>query len=200
MLKALKRLSGIPQRKNKQKQIVISLLYRKQEVAKKVIQELKFLGGYRWILLPIPLPDEATENWQLPRKRLEMSDAIIFVVNGEGDSRIKKDRAIFWEKVIWDSITKEMPITSLIYNSESYGSLNEEEIIEYLSLVRLSDRFWSVFQLSLEKEKADEVVSWMERIVKLVGVKDKSEWIEAIEEEYQGIQKIIETKKLKQET
>lgn len=71
-------------------------------------------------------------------------------------SEIRKD---FWENFIWKTEDKSMVTGVIIPDSNKIGSLTKSQVIEGLSLVRLTDRPFQLFETGMND--ASEIVDWI---------------------------------------
>ncbi len=103
----------------------------------------------------------------------EYDGAIINLgVNDENISQIRKD---FWENFIFKTEDKVQTIAIIIPPSDKYGSLTRSQVIEFLSLIRLTDRAYEVFEYS--DNIAETVVEWLGKMCGLVHKKEREDEI-----------------------
>ncbi|MFW9851318.1 MAG: ADP-ribosylation factor-like protein [Candidatus Thorarchaeota archaeon] len=115
-----------------------------------------------------------TEKFKFKPKQFLPFEGLLYLIDATKEEMIKHERNYFWEKIIWAEETKNLPIAVCAYNSELQGALSRGELIENLSLIRLTDRLWNLFEISNE-ESMLEVLKWMKQIIHMGYVKSWSE-------------------------
>jgi len=101
-------------------------------------------------------------------------EGILYLIDATEEDMIKHERNYFWEKIIWDKETANLPIAVCVYNSNLQGALTRGELIENLSLIRLTDRLWSLFETP-EVSDLTKAMKWIKRIVHMGYVKSWEE-------------------------
>lgn len=93
---------------------------------------------------------------------------INFEVNEENLVEFRKD---FWENYVWK--TQHTPIVTafIIPNSETPGSLTKTQIFDLLSLNRLNDRAFELFESG--KDDITEITNWLIRMTAIVHKKPR---------------------------
>ncbi len=115
-----------------------------------------------------------TEKFKFKPKQFLPFEALLYLIDATKEEMIKHERNYFWEKVVWAEETKNLPIAVCAYNSELQGALSRGELIENLSLIRLTDRLWNLFEISNE-ESMHDVLKWLKQIIHMGYVKPWSE-------------------------
>ncbi|MHA1866083.1 MAG: ADP-ribosylation factor-like protein [Candidatus Heimdallarchaeaceae archaeon] len=87
------------------------------------------------------------DKFKFKPKLFESFEGILYLIDATKEDMIKHERAFFWERIIWNEDLREKPIAICAYNSNLQGSLTSGELIENLSLVRLTDRVWKLFEV-----------------------------------------------------
>lgn len=116
-------------------------------------------------LSPI-IKEERKVNWELievdrlhdlrNRGALEKADAIVMALEMT-DENIGEIRRDFWEDFVWKTDPK--PIAIVIPSTTKLGSLSKSQAIEALSLQRITDRVWEIFEM--ENEIETEIHEWL---------------------------------------
>ena len=75
------------------------------------------------------------------------------------DDEIQEFRKNFWEKYVWKTENKPQVTALVIPNSNTLGSLTKAQVIETLSLIRLTDRPIEIFEMN--ENTALEVTNWI---------------------------------------
>lgn len=94
----------------------------------------------------------------------ESFEGILYFIDATAEDMIKHERAFFWEKIVWNDEIKEKPIAICAYNSNLQGSLTVGELIENLSLVRLTDRVWKLFPVGKTEDFID-ALHWLKEAI-----------------------------------
>ena len=115
-----------------------------------------------------------TEKFMFKPKQFLPFEGLLYLIDATKEEMIKHERNYFWEKVVWAEETKNLPIAVCAYNSELQGALSRGELIENLSLIRLTDRLWNLFEISNE-ESMLAVLKWLKQIIHMGYVKTWSE-------------------------
>jgi hypothetical protein len=115
-----------------------------------------------------------TEKFRFKPKQFLPFEGLLYLIDATKEEMIKHERNYFWEKIVWAEETKNLPIAVCAYNSELQGALSRGELIENMSLIRLTDRIWNLFEISNE-ESMLEVLKWLQQIIHMGYVKS---WLE----------------------
>ncbi len=138
-------------------------------------------------LSPI-IKEERKVNWDLIElerlnhlrgsKKIQKADAIVLALELT-DENVGEMRRDFWEDFIWKLEPK--PVAIIIPPTTKLGSLSKSQAIEALSLQRVTDRVWEIFEM---KEGVDvEVHEWLLMAAsKVVSTKEHQESINQKEE------------------
>ena len=78
---------------------------------------------------------------------------------GVSDENIGDIRRGFWEEFIWKTAEMPLLLALVIPDSTSFGSLSKAQIVEGLSLVRLTDRPFQIFEHG--EGVAQDVFDWI---------------------------------------
>ncbi|MHA2250140.1 MAG: hypothetical protein ACXAD7_07250 [Candidatus Kariarchaeaceae archaeon] len=82
------------------------------------------------------------------------------------DDIIATMRRDFWEQFIWKTQDNPLVLALVIPDSSKYGTLTKSQVFEGLSLIRLTDRPFDIFE---NKEGSEaEIVTWLTRMTALV--------------------------------
>ncbi|MCG3215392.1 MAG: hypothetical protein KAS63_01670 [Candidatus Heimdallarchaeota archaeon] len=122
--------------------------------------------------LLIDLPFSA--KFKFKPKQFVPFEGILYLIDATEEEMIKHERNYFWEKIVWDTETKNLPIAVCAYNSNLQGALTRGELIEYLSLIRLTDRLWKLFETP-DVNNLIDAMRWIKRIVHMGYVKSWEE-------------------------
>ncbi len=93
---------------------------------------------------------------------LELNDNIM--------GSVRKD---FWENFVFKTKDQAIPFVLIIPPGDRLGSLSRSQVYEALSLVRITDRPFTV--LEYKNNVHDEIVQWLNDICSLVHRKEKAE-------------------------
>ena len=113
-------------------------------------------------------------KFKFKQKQFVPFEGILYLIDATEEDMIKHERNYFWEKIIWDKETANLPIAVCAYNSNLQGALTRGEMIENLSLIRLTDRLWSLFETP-EVDDLVDAMKWIKRIVHMGYVKSWEE-------------------------
>ena len=122
------------------------ILGKEHDVIAAIVSDLEAIPTKRsiyWdkqVLTLSPLGDKLNNELEL---HLACFDAFIYLIDANDLSEIKIHRQILWETIIWSTFSIGRPLVLFLINSAS-GLLTKSEIIESLSLVRLTDRVWDI--------------------------------------------------------
>lgn len=109
-----------------------------------------------WDLIEI----ESFNRVKLPTTFSEFSASIINL--GIDDENVKEVRKQFWENYIWVTEDDPIPLALIIPDSNEPGSLTKSQVIESLSLVRLNDRPFEIFEFN--DDTSTQLMQWLLRL------------------------------------
>ncbi|MCY3413273.1 MAG: hypothetical protein INQ03_16655 [Candidatus Heimdallarchaeota archaeon] len=89
------------------------------------------------------------------------------------EDEIANIRRDFWENYVWKTDNDPLPLALIIPNSKDFGSLTTAETSEALSLIRLTDRPFRVFELQEDVEL--NVMNWLFDVCSIVHRHEKEE-------------------------
>ncbi len=89
------------------------------------------------------------------------------------EDNLTQERRDFWENFIWKTEHSPLAFALVIPDSNKYGSLTRSQIMEGLSLIRINDRPFEIFE-NIENCEID-IVEWMTRISSIVHRKDRDD-------------------------
>lgn len=92
---------------------------------------------------------------------------------GVNDENIAEIRRQFWEYFIWKTQDRPQLLAIVVPDYNSFGSLSKGQLIEALSLVRLTDRPFKIFEN--KKETIPEIVEWLTSMASVVHRKHREE-------------------------
>ena len=75
------------------------------------------------------------------------------------DNELTEFRKDFWENYVWKTEDTPMVTALVIPDSTKVGSLTKSQIIEGLSLVRLTDRPFEIFETS--SDNVEKITNWI---------------------------------------
>ncbi|MHA1911276.1 MAG: hypothetical protein ACTSYA_06245 [Candidatus Kariarchaeaceae archaeon] len=110
-------------------------------------------------------------------ERLKSFDAFVYLIDAKDLDEIKHHRQTLWEKVIWNPSTSERPIVLFLANF-STGLLTKEELIESFSLIRVTDRLWTVIEGNADDDNSQGIESVIDQLIsyiKIVGLSPETE-------------------------
>ncbi len=103
-------------------------------------------------------------DYHFPSTYDEYNGAIInLYVNDDEISEIRRD---FWENFVWRTEDRPIPVAIIIPNTSKYGSLTTAEVTEALSLIRMTDRVYRIFEYN--DNVANDVSNWLTHISAIV--------------------------------
>lgn len=112
--------------------------------------------------LDIKIVKEEVENFKNYHiSKLTNYNGLIINLSIE-ETDLKSIRKDFWENFMWKLNEFQIPFALVIPNSNQYGSLTKGQIFESLSLIRLTDRIFEIFEQNENVEK--EVIDWLTNI------------------------------------
>lgn len=97
-------------------------------------------------------------------------DGAVVVLNID-DENIVDVRRDFWENFIFKTSSNPLPLALIIPRSDKFGSLTRAQVKEALSLIRLTDRPFELFEDG--EGIAQQVFIWLEQICSLVHKKER---------------------------
>lgn len=167
MFKRLGNVAKAAKRKMGRSEITIALVYPENLSLKHFVQNARIKGFNSYIVMPVEMPLYPERNWQLPTRIFAAAEAVVFLVDSRADTEVKRMRELLWERLIWDPKTRRLPLAVGMIDSELPGALTGAEIVEYSSLVRLTDRFWNVIEMG--ERDFSGIVRWLTEIVPVHG-------------------------------
>ena len=79
-----------------------------------------------------------------------------------------------WEFFVWNTHSANIPVVIACFNAERALALTASEIIEAFSLIRLTDRLWTVKEIHENKEENIlACFQWLDEYIDVLGVKPK---------------------------
>ncbi|MHA1686237.1 MAG: ADP-ribosylation factor-like protein [Candidatus Heimdallarchaeaceae archaeon] len=111
-----------------------------------------------------------SSRFRFPSKLFEPFEGILYLIDASKEENIKNERNYLWEKILWDSATNSIPIAFCAYNSDLQGALARGELIEALSLIRITDRQWNIFETPTIQDMVN-ALQWLKQIVHMGYVK-----------------------------
>ncbi len=108
-------------------------------------------------------------NAERMEERLKSFDAFVYLIDAKDMDEIKHHRQLLWEQVIWNSSTTGRPLILFLTNF-SMGLLTKDEIIESLSLIRVTDRIWDVVEGAAEDSNSHGIESVINRLISYIEV------------------------------
>lgn len=112
-----------------------------------------------------------SERFKFKPNLFEPFEGIFYLIDASKEDMIKHERIFLWEKLFWSESTKNLPIAICSYNSNLQGALSRGELIENLSLIRLTDRNWQIFETP-EVSELLEAMNWLKEVIRLGWKKD----------------------------
>ncbi|MHA2309705.1 MAG: hypothetical protein ACXABJ_10530 [Candidatus Heimdallarchaeaceae archaeon] len=122
------------------------------------------------VLTELPYSDK----FKFKQKQFEPFESILYLIDATKEEMIKHERNYFWEKIAWDEKTQKLPIAVCAYNTNLQGALTRGELIENLSLIRLTDRLWNLFEVP-DVPSIITAMKWLKRIIHMGYVKSWEE-------------------------
>ncbi|MCG3217521.1 MAG: hypothetical protein KAR35_00860 [Candidatus Heimdallarchaeota archaeon] len=160
------------------KPLIFLLIGKNKELINKLKSDLEVASENTFWdseLLSQSFDDERMEE------RLKSFDAFVYLIDAKDLDEIKHHRQKLWEKIIWNPSTSGRPIVLFLANF-STGLLTKEELIESLSLIRVTDRLWDVIEGSSEDDNSqgiESVIDQLKSYVEIVGLSPEMEQREA---------------------
>lgn len=75
------------------------------------------------------------------------------------DDELTEFRKDFWENYVWKTEDKPLVTALVIPDSTKIGSLTKSQVIEGLSLIRLTDRPFEIFETS--SDSVEKITDWI---------------------------------------
>ncbi len=104
------------------------------------------------------------ERFRFKPRLFEPFEGILYLIDATDEDMIKHERVFFWEKLMWNENVKGKPIAICAFNSNLQGALTRGDIIESLSLIRVTDRNWQLFDAP-EIDSLLNALDWLKRII-----------------------------------
>ena len=111
-----------------------------------------------------------TEKLKFTPKQFIPFECILYLIDATKEEMIKHERNYFWEKIIWDEEVENLPIAVCAYNTDLQGALTRGELIENMSLIRLTDRIWNLFEVP-DVDSLIESLKWMKKVIHMGYIK-----------------------------
>lgn len=89
-------------------------------------------------------------------------------INDDNLSSVRRD---FWENFIWKTQNYPLVIALVIPDTTQFGTLTRSQVMEGLSLIRLTDRPFEIFENKTGIE--EEITSWLSRMTAIVHKKER---------------------------
>ncbi len=103
-------------------------------------------------------------GYHFGRSYREFDGAVVNLAIDDGNiANVRKD---FWENFVWKTEDFPQVFALVIPSSMQYGSLTKAQVMEALSLVRLTDRAFEIFENS--EDIAEKIVSWLTGMTAIV--------------------------------
>ncbi len=115
-----------------------------------------------------------TEKLKFTPKQFIPFEGILYLIDATKEEMIKHERNYFWEKIIWDDEVEDLPIAVCAYNTDLQGALTRGELIENMSLIRLTDRMWNLFEVP-DVDSLIESLKWMKKVIHMGYIKPWAE-------------------------
>ncbi|MHA1198449.1 MAG: ADP-ribosylation factor-like protein [Candidatus Heimdallarchaeaceae archaeon] len=113
-------------------------------------------------------------NFKFKHNQFIPFEGLLYFIDSTKEEMIKHERNFLWEKIVWNAETQNIPIALCAYNSNLQGALSRGELIEYLSLIRLTDRLWNLFEIP-DMPSIHEALQWLKKVVYIGYVKSWEE-------------------------
>ncbi len=115
-----------------------------------------------------------TEKLKFKPKQFIPFEGILYLIDATKEEMIKHERNYFWEKIVWDEEVEDLPIAVCAYNTDLQGALTRGELIENMSLIRLTDRMWNLFEVP-DVDSLVESLKWMKKVIHMGYIKPWAE-------------------------
>lgn len=144
--------------RNKVDKNALRFHYMRIAQAKPVLDELRVLTedmDIEWIQHEV----DAFRDYHFSESYAKFSGAVVNI--HVSDDEIINFRRDFWENFIWKTEKLPIPLAIVIPKTTKYGSLTKAEIYEALSLIRLTDRPFELFESgdNVSREISDWLIS-----------------------------------------
>ncbi len=113
-------------------------------------------------------------NFKFKHNQFIPFEGILYLIDSTKEEMIKHERNFLWEKIVWNPETQNLPIAICAYNSNLLGALSRGELIENLSLIRLTDRLWNLFETP-DVSSILEALVWLKKVIHIGHVKSWEE-------------------------
>ena len=123
-----------------------------------------FLVESAFVELPI------SDKFTFKPKQFDPFEGILYLIDATKEELIKYERNFLWEKLLWNEHANSLPIAFCAYNSDLQGALTRGELIENLSLIRITDRVWELFETP-SVEQLVEALYWLRKVIHMGYVK-----------------------------
>ena len=115
-----------------------------------------------------------SDRFKFKPKQFEPFEGILYLIDATKEEMIKHERNYFWEKIIWNEKTRGLPIAVCAYNTNLQGALTRGELIENMSLIRLTDHLWNLFEVP-DVPSIITAMEWLKRVIHMGYVKSWEE-------------------------
>ncbi len=115
-----------------------------------------------------------TLNFQFKYNQFVPFEGLLYLIDATKEEMIKHERNFLWEKIVWNAEAQNLPIALCAYNSNLQGALSRGELIENLSLIRLTDRLWNLFETP-DIPSILEALNWLKKVIHIGHVKSWEE-------------------------
>jgi hypothetical protein len=116
-------------------------------------------------------------NAERMEERLKSFDAFVYLIDAKDMDEMKNHRQSLWEKIIWNPSTSGRPMVLFLANF-SMGLLTKEELIESLSLIRVTDSIWNVIEGNAGDNNSQGIESVIDQLIsyiEIVGLSPETE-------------------------
>ena len=134
----------------------MEFLYLRIGSGEKLFEELNTISAEKGISWQLNESDSFAE-YHFSSNYTDFDGAVLNV--GISDDEILDFRKDFWENFVWKTEDKPLVTALIIPNSNKLGSLTKAQVIESLSLVRLTDRPFEIFEMN--DSTSEDVLNWI---------------------------------------
>lgn len=113
-------------------------------------------------------------NFKFKYNQFVPFEGLLYFIDSTKEEMIKHERNFLWEKIVWNAETQNLPMAICAYNSNLQGALSRGELIENLSLIRLTDRLWNLFETP-DIPSILEAMKWLKKVIHIGYVKSWEE-------------------------